>query len=47
MRKRTKFSSLNITNASRGTANAWHFYYTLVFVITVLCGKLVIALSAP
>ncbi|XAG20004.1 DUF3265 domain-containing protein [Vibrio metschnikovii] len=27
------------TNASRGTANARHFYYALVFVITVLCGK--------
>ncbi|MBF4435913.1 DUF3265 domain-containing protein [Vibrio anguillarum] len=21
---------INITNASRGTANAWHFYYALV-----------------
>ncbi|EGQ7645800.1 DUF3265 domain-containing protein [Vibrio cholerae] len=36
-----------LTNASRGTANAWHFYYALVFVITVLCGSLVVALSAP
>ncbi|MBF4312592.1 DUF3265 domain-containing protein, partial [Vibrio anguillarum] len=27
-----------MTNASRGTANAWHFYYALVFVVTVLCG---------
>nr|WP_212755060.1 DUF3265 domain-containing protein [Vibrio sp. B1-2] len=36
-----------LTNASRGTANAWHFYYALVFVITVLCGKLVVVLSAP
>nr|WP_212755043.1 DUF3265 domain-containing protein [Vibrio sp. B1-2] len=36
-----------ITNASRGTANAWHFYYALAFVVTVLCGKLVVALSAP
>ncbi|EKO3590931.1 DUF3265 domain-containing protein [Vibrio metschnikovii] len=36
-----------ITNGSRGTANAWHFYYALVFVVTVLCGKLVVALSAP
>ncbi|EKO3667628.1 DUF3265 domain-containing protein, partial [Vibrio metschnikovii] len=26
---------------------AWHFYYALVFVVTVLCGKLVVALSAP
>ncbi|MCA3903796.1 DUF3265 domain-containing protein [Vibrio cincinnatiensis] len=36
-----------MTNASRGTANAWHFYYVLVLVITVLCGKLVVALAAP
>ncbi|OXX36783.1 DUF3265 domain-containing protein [Vibrio sp. V09_P4A23P171] len=36
-----------ITNASRGTANAWHFYYALVLVITMLCGKLVVALAAP
>ncbi|EGQ9440950.1 DUF3265 domain-containing protein [Vibrio cholerae] len=36
-----------MTNASRGTANAWHFYHALVFVIPVLCGKLVVALSAP
>ncbi|MBF4385717.1 DUF3265 domain-containing protein [Vibrio anguillarum] len=28
-----------LTNASRGTTNAWHFYYALIFVITVLCGK--------
>ncbi|PCE69290.1 DUF3265 domain-containing protein [Salinivibrio sp. YCSC6] len=27
--------------------NAWHFYYALVFVITALCSKLVVALSAP
>ncbi|EGQ9207157.1 DUF3265 domain-containing protein, partial [Vibrio cholerae] len=27
-----------MTNGSRGTTNAWHFYYALVFVITVLCG---------
>ncbi|RND30072.1 DUF3265 domain-containing protein [Vibrio cholerae] len=36
-----------MTNASRGIANARHFYYALVFVITVLCGKSVVALSAP
>ncbi|EIP5902148.1 DUF3265 domain-containing protein [Vibrio cholerae] len=36
-----------ITNASRGTVNAWHFYYALVFVITLLCGELVVALAAP
>ncbi|EGR3967639.1 TPA: DUF3265 domain-containing protein [Vibrio vulnificus] len=26
-----------ITNASRGTANARHFYYALVLVIMALC----------
>nr|WP_237667778.1 DUF3265 domain-containing protein [Vibrio sp. V33_P6A3T137] len=31
------------TNASRGTTNARYFYYALVFVVTVLCGKLVVA----
>ncbi|NAW99212.1 DUF3265 domain-containing protein [Vibrio sp. V23_P3S9T160] len=36
-----------LTNASRGTADAWHFYYALIFVITVLCGSLVVALAAP
>ncbi|ATQ48869.1 DUF3265 domain-containing protein [Vibrio cholerae] len=38
---------MNITNASRGTANARHFYNALVYVVTVLCGILVVALSAP
>ncbi|OXX45798.1 DUF3265 domain-containing protein [Vibrio sp. V17_P4S1T151] len=37
----------NITNASRGTANTWHLHYALVFVVTVLCGSLVVALAAP
>ncbi|ASU24522.1 DUF3265 domain-containing protein [Vibrio sp. V09_P4A23P171] len=37
----------HLTNASRGTSNAWHFYYALILVITVLCGNLVVALSAP
>ncbi|MCU8505919.1 DUF3265 domain-containing protein [Vibrio vulnificus] len=36
-----------MTNASRGTANAWHFYYALVFVVTVLCGESVVELAAP
>ncbi|NAX19107.1 DUF3265 domain-containing protein [Vibrio sp. V22_P2S10T140] len=40
-------TSGNLTNASRGTSNAWHFYYALIFVVTVLCGNLVVALSAP
>ncbi|MCR9969426.1 DUF3265 domain-containing protein [Vibrio cholerae] len=36
-----------MTNGSRGTTNARHFYHALVFVVTVLCGKLVVALVAP
>ncbi|XAG23404.1 DUF3265 domain-containing protein [bacterium 19PA01SH03] len=36
-----------MTNASRGTSNARHFYYALILVVTALCGKLVVALSAP
>ncbi|EKO3914727.1 DUF3265 domain-containing protein [Vibrio metschnikovii] len=36
-----------MTNGSRGTTNAWHFYYALVFVITVVCSKLAVALVAP
>ncbi|KAA0998746.1 DUF3265 domain-containing protein [Vibrio cholerae] len=28
-----------LTNASRGTANARHFYHALVFVVTMLCGE--------
>ncbi|EKF9814143.1 DUF3265 domain-containing protein [Vibrio cholerae] len=36
-----------MTNGSRGTANAWHFYYAFVFVVTVLYGSLVVALAAP
>nr|WP_270916467.1 DUF3265 domain-containing protein [Vibrio metschnikovii] len=38
---------MNITNASRGTSNARHFHYALILVVSVLCGKLVVALSAP
>ncbi|EKO3594191.1 DUF3265 domain-containing protein [Vibrio metschnikovii] len=38
---------MSLTKRSRGTANAWHFYYALVFVITVLCGSLAVALAAP
>ncbi|EGQ9313635.1 DUF3265 domain-containing protein [Vibrio vulnificus] len=36
-----------MTNGSRGTANARHFQFVLVFVVTVLCGSLVMALAAP
>ncbi|EGQ9502962.1 DUF3265 domain-containing protein, partial [Vibrio cholerae] len=40
-------SARSLTNASRGTANAWHFCYALVIVVTVLCSNLVVALAAP
>ncbi|PAS34256.1 DUF3265 domain-containing protein [Vibrio cholerae] len=36
-----------MTNGSRGTANARHFYHALVFVVTVLGVKLSVALAAP
>ncbi|NNN62542.1 DUF3265 domain-containing protein [Vibrio sp. A11] len=36
-----------MTNASRGTSNARHFYHALILVVSVLCGSLVVALSAP
>ncbi|MCR9379268.1 DUF3265 domain-containing protein [Vibrio cholerae] len=36
-----------MTNGSRWTANARHFYHVLVFVVTVLCVKLSVALAAP
>jgi len=38
---------IHITNASRGTVNAWHFLYAEDFVVTLLCVKLVGALPAP
>ncbi|MCG3734492.1 DUF3265 domain-containing protein [Vibrio cincinnatiensis] len=40
-------SNCNLTNGSRGTTNAWNFYYALFFVVTVLYGSLVVALVAP
>ncbi|EKO3914673.1 DUF3265 domain-containing protein [Vibrio metschnikovii] len=43
----TTLQTKRLTNASRGTVNAWHFYHALVFVVTVLCGSFVVALSAP
>ncbi|MCR9401029.1 DUF3265 domain-containing protein [Vibrio cholerae] len=27
--------STQLTNGSRGTTNTWHFYYALIFVLTV------------
>ncbi|PXA72897.1 DUF3265 domain-containing protein [Vibrio sp. 11986-1-5] len=41
------FEGKAYTNAPRGTANAWYFYYALVLVITVVFGSLVVALAAP
>ncbi|EGQ9396027.1 hypothetical protein F6B84_18215 [Vibrio cholerae] len=43
-RKRLNWSCVEnrITNALRGTANAWHFYHALVYVIKLLCVKLVV-----
>nr|WP_274929775.1 DUF3265 domain-containing protein [Vibrio metschnikovii] len=38
---------MHITNASRGTSNARHFYCALISVISVLCGSLLVALAAP
>ncbi|XAG23384.1 DUF3265 domain-containing protein [bacterium 19CA03SA04] len=36
-----------MTKHLRGTANARHFHYALVLVITLLYGELVVALAAP
>ncbi|HDI3210313.1 DUF3265 domain-containing protein [Vibrio cholerae] len=36
-----------LTNASRGTANAWHFCYALHFVFKVVCGSFSIASFTP
>nr|WP_277208552.1 DUF3265 domain-containing protein [Vibrio sp. VCS] len=36
-----------ITNASRGTVNAWYFRYAVIFVVNLVCVKLVGALPAP
>ncbi|EKF9702008.1 DUF3265 domain-containing protein [Vibrio cholerae] len=36
-----------LTNASRGTANARHFYYALALVFKVVCGGIGIAYLTP
>nr|WP_270916473.1 DUF3265 domain-containing protein [Vibrio metschnikovii] len=36
-----------MTNTSRGTSNARHFHCALISVVSVLCGNLAVALSAP
>ncbi|TKF24338.1 DUF3265 domain-containing protein [Vibrio genomosp. F6] len=36
-----------MTSPSRGTVNACFFYHTMICVVVVLCGRLVLALSAP
>ncbi|PTT49444.1 DUF3265 domain-containing protein [Aeromonas sp. HMWF014] len=38
---------MNLTNVSRGAANAWHFYFALILMVSGLCGNLVVALAAP
>ncbi|MCD1196869.1 hypothetical protein B4942_19255 [Vibrio cholerae] len=45
--KLLQFEYKALTNASRGTANAWHFFCALIFVITLLYGSSVVALAAP
>ncbi|MDE1516047.1 DUF3265 domain-containing protein [Vibrio sp. dsl-7] len=37
----------NLTSASSGTVNARHFCYAVIFVVNLLCVKLVCALPAP
>ncbi|EJG1695055.1 DUF3265 domain-containing protein [Vibrio parahaemolyticus] len=36
-----------LTNNSRGIRNAWHFYYTLILVIKVVCSSIGVALLTP
>ncbi|TXX97097.1 DUF3265 domain-containing protein [Vibrio mimicus] len=36
-----------MTNSLRVIRNAWHFHYTLILVIKVVCGSLGIALLTP
>ncbi|EGQ9579708.1 DUF3265 domain-containing protein [Vibrio cholerae] len=38
---------MHITNASRGTVNARHFWFAANFVVNLPCVKLVCALPAP
>ncbi|EJL6264436.1 DUF3265 domain-containing protein [Vibrio cholerae] len=38
---------MGLTNASRGTVNAWHSYYALSIVFKVVCGSFSIALLTP
>ncbi|TXX66570.1 DUF3265 domain-containing protein [Vibrio cholerae] len=36
-----------LTNNLRVIRNAWHFYFTVTYVIKVLCGSFFIALLTP
>ncbi|MCC3798673.1 DUF3265 domain-containing protein [Vibrio parahaemolyticus] len=36
-----------MTNCLRVIRNTWHFYYTLVLVVKVVCGGFSIALLTP
>nr|WP_206770151.1 DUF3265 domain-containing protein [Vibrio owensii] len=38
---------IQLTICLRVIRNAWHFYYTLVFVFKVVCGSFGIALLTP
>ncbi|EGQ8071288.1 DUF3265 domain-containing protein [Vibrio parahaemolyticus] len=41
------FKGCVLTSCLRGIHNAWHFYYTLILVIKVVCGGIGIALFTP
>ncbi|TFH89455.1 DUF3265 domain-containing protein [Vibrio ouci] len=38
---------IRLTNCLRVIRNAWHFYYALVLVFKVVCGRFGIALLTP
>ncbi|MBE4422081.1 DUF3265 domain-containing protein [Vibrio parahaemolyticus] len=41
------FKGSVLTSCLRRNHNAWHFYYTLILVIKVVCGGIGIALFTP
>ncbi|HDY7666928.1 TPA: DUF3265 domain-containing protein [Vibrio vulnificus] len=38
---------MNLTRRSSGIHAAWHFWYAVVLVVKVVCGKLVYAAFTP
>ncbi|MCZ6289541.1 DUF3265 domain-containing protein [Vibrio parahaemolyticus] len=38
---------MNITRRSSGIRAAWHFWFAVVFVVKLVCGKLVYAALTP